>query len=164
MKITVGENDICNTCKYENPLICTMAGCQLTAKDCPAEYSDVFLDDTRNISDCRCYNAKAKKKQSVKEPIVIPDEILSAFQEFKKMRQKIKAPLTDIAVRRLLNRLNELAPNNYTLQNEMLLNSVDNCWKGVFLPNNSSSKDKLQSKPSYNMEEIKRRAMENTEI
>lgn len=161
MKISIGENDICKTCVYKNPLRFSLAGYRLKENDCLAGIDDIFLDDTVNISDCKCYKRKSKTK---KADVVIPDEIVSAYREFKEMRQKIKAPLTAQAERRLFNRLNELAPNNYVLQNEMLFNAVDNCWKTVYLPNNLKSKDKLQSKPSYDLEKIKRNAMFNTEI
>lgn len=152
MKINIGKNDICYTCQFGKQT------------ECDAGIDDVFLDDTGNICDCKCYEAREKKKNTSKQKVTIPDEILPEYQAFKEMRQKIKKPLTDIAAIRLINRLNELAPDNYELQKEMLLNSVDNCWKTVYLPKTSKSQDKLQSKPSYDLDEIKRRMMNNTEI
>lgn len=52
MKINIGKNDICYTCR------------QGKQTECSAGVDDIFLDDTRNISDCRCYVAKEKKAKS----------------------------------------------------------------------------------------------------
>lgn len=69
MKIVMGENDICKTCKYKNPLIFLITGIPPSEGDCPVPPGDIFSDDTVNISDCKCYQAKSKGKKSV-NPIV----------------------------------------------------------------------------------------------
>ncbi|MDE6469738.1 MAG: hypothetical protein K2L19_01775 [Eubacterium sp.] len=159
MKITIGENDICNTCKYKHPLISITAGCQLTEKDCPAEYSDVFLDDTRNISDCRCYTAKktrAKSKIFVKPTV----EEIAEYVDEKGYEYTNPQAFYDY----------------YESVNWYRGKTKITCWKKAVSGWNErqkgwhtekiakEKKDKLQSKPSYDMEEIKKRAMENTEI
>jgi len=114
-----------------------------------------------------------KDKESKVKPdrfkTLVPEEIWSEFKEFEEMRRKKKAPLSEGTVTRLIKRLNMLAPGDYSLQKEMLIRSADNCWKTVFLPNSSNfcskrSDERLQNKPSYDLEKIKRDAMNNTDI
>lgn len=129
MKINIGKNDICYTCQQGKKI------------ECDAGVDDVFIDDIGYICDCKCYQSKKKKT-------VIPDEILSEFKDFKEMRIKRKKPLTERAVTRLLNRLEELAPGNYEAQREMLLNAVDHCWDTVYpLKENNSSPTHQCSNP-----------------
>ena len=64
--------------------------------------------------------------------VVAPEPISEAFNEFVKMRKTIKKPLTDGAAKRLFTRLEKLAPGNYPLQNDILNQSTDHCWLGVF--------------------------------
>ena len=59
------------------------------------------------------------------------EPLKSAINEFVKMRKTIKAPLTDNALKLMLNKLDKLAANDdYKV---LILNqSIMNCWKGIY--------------------------------
>lgn len=178
MKITIGANDICKTCKYKRPLICIITGSPPTAADCPANHEDVFFDDTRNLSDCKCYAEKAKgRSKKSTNPLVA--EIVEYLNI--KAEKKYRAT-TGTTVEFINGRLSE----GYTLDDfKKVIDIKVSEWKGdpkmeqylcpqtLFRPGNFEKyinqreikpKDKVQSKPSYDLEAVKRRAMENTEI
>lgn len=163
MKIIIGENDTCKTCQYKNPL------------DCEAEYDDIFFDDAKNISDCKCYKAKTKVKKSV-NPLVA--EIVAYLN--LKTGKKFRAT-TGTTIEFINGRLRE----GYTFDDfKKVIDIKVSEWKEtdfdkylnpetLFRPGNFEKyvnqreikpKDKLQSPPSYDMEKIKRDAMYNTEI
>ena len=50
---------------------------------------------------------------------------------FREMRKSIKKPLTERAEQMILNRLSELATNEYQ-QIEILNQSIMNCWQNVY--------------------------------
>lgn len=54
------------------------------------------------------------------------------WREFVQMRKSIKSPLTDGAIKRSLNKLEELAPKDIAKQKQILAQSCDNTWKGLF--------------------------------
>ncbi len=73
-----------------------------------------------------------KEKNIKKENFSIPPEIEEAFRGFSEMRQKIKKPLTDRAKKMAIRKLQELAPNDYRTQAEILDQSTMQCWQGLF--------------------------------
>jgi hypothetical protein len=80
----------------------------------------------------------------------------SAMSEFKKMRVKMKAPLTDYAEKLLMSELEKLAPNDLDLQVKILEQSISKSWRGVFAlksdksyPNNSLSSPTEGVKEGY---------------
>lgn len=73
-----------------------------------------------------------KEKNIKKESFSIPPEIAEAFAGFVEMRQKIKRPMTDRAKKMALNKLQELAPNDYLTQTRILDQSTLHCWQGLF--------------------------------
>lgn len=73
-----------------------------------------------------------KEKNIKKESFSAPPEIADAFAGFAEMRQKIKKPLTDRAKKMALNKLQELAPNDYPMQIQILDQSTMQCWQGLF--------------------------------
>ena len=64
--------------------------------------------------------------------VEVPNPIADTFKEFVRMRKIIKKPLTEYAAKRVLAKLEKLAPGDYQLQNEILNQSIDNSWQGVF--------------------------------
>lgn len=85
-------------------------------------------------------NIKERKKEYKKESSTY-DEILSevaseelreTYLDFIKMRQLIKSPMTDRALRNLIKKVNELEPNSIERQIKVLEQSILNNWKGVF--------------------------------
>lgn len=59
------------------------------------------------------------------------DEFNFIFKEFRKMRNKIRKPMTDFAEKRLLIRLKSLSENDKT-QIEIMLQSIDGPWSNVY--------------------------------
>ena len=59
------------------------------------------------------------------------DLLVEAIKDFIKMRSTIKKPLTDRALKTLLNKLDNIA-NDDLEKVEILENSIMNCWQGVF--------------------------------
>lgn len=91
------------------------------------------LPTTKEIKNKEYINkVEIKEKNIKKENFVIPSEIAEAFEGFAEMRQKIKKPLTDRAKKMALNKLQELAPNDYPMQIQILDQSTMQCWRGLF--------------------------------
>lgn len=95
-------------------------------------------------------NKKDKKKESLKysdDP-----ELESAIMDFIDMRRKIKAPMTDKAIKLLLSRLDKMTDQN-SVKAMILEQSIVNSWKSVYPlktegDNNSSNRGNKQFKRS----------------
>ena len=61
------------------------------------------------------------------------------------MRNKIKKPVTQRALKGILNKLDKIALNDYE-KIEILENSIMNCWQGVFEIKKEAHKGAYQSK------------------
>lgn len=61
MKINIGKNDICYTCRQGRQI------------ECDAGEDDVFIDDIGYICDCKCYSKRKKQSATFKKPTA--DEI-----------------------------------------------------------------------------------------
>lgn len=112
-------------------------------------------------------NPQSKVKESkVKESkAIIVDDLKEAWQAFAEMRNRIRKPMTNYAAELIIKKLDKLAPNDYAKQKEILLKSVENGWASVYpLNENKAQPQKLQSKPSYDLERIKNDALSNTDI
>ena len=89
-------------------------------------------------------NTLYKHKQKLKQKSVSDDtpekcalnslsgEVLEAFRGYMDYRKSIGAAMTDRAVQLAVNRLNELAPGNPSVQVAIINQSVLNGWKGLF--------------------------------
>lgn len=89
-----------------------------------------------NINNTK-YIYKGSKKSSPYQPKISSimetktAEFKEAFSEFRDMRVKIKKPMTDGAVYRMLQRLDKLAKDQ-DKQIQILLQSVDRNWQDVY--------------------------------
>lgn len=83
---------------------------------------------------------KSENKHDLQLPIFIDKNL---FEDFIKMRTKIKKPLTDKAKELLIKDLIKFENNKIGNANIALENSIKSCWQGVFEP-----KAINQSKPS----------------
>ena len=106
---------------------------------------------------------KKERKKDTAQNAASYDEILSEIEndnlretylDFIKMRQLKKSPMTDRALKSLIKRVNELAPNNIDRQIKVLEQSILNNWQGVFpLKDENGVKDSAgienDSKPRY---------------
>lgn len=76
-----------------------------------------------------------RKKESYDDIIneLCDNEMLKeTMYEFIKMRQLIKKPLTDYALRRILAKLEEISGGDLEQKIEILAQSITNNWQGVF--------------------------------
>ena len=60
------------------------------------------------------------------------EELNDAFKDFIKMRNKIKKPMTDNAIKRAINNLNKLAGTDDDLAIQIVNQSVDHCWQDFY--------------------------------
>lgn len=101
-------------------------------------------------------NTKDKKKERKKTTSY--DEILSTVEddslkdlylEYIKMRKLIKSPMTDRALTMLINKVNELEPNNINRQKQLLETAIMNNWKSVYPLKNSEKQPEPQEPKKY---------------
>ena len=112
------------------------------------------------------YDNKAIRKEREKEK-----ELENAISQFIDFRKKIKKPMTDHAVELLRKKLDELADND-TDKIKILEQSVLHGLTGVYALDrpqpaanrNKANKDNVGFEPSYDMDKIKERIKDNTDI
>ena len=94
-------------------------------------------------------NKKEKEKKTNIDKIIEAytknDLLVEAIKDFIKMRSTIKKPLTDRALKGILNKLDNFT-NNDLDKIEILENSIMNCWQGVFELKNKKVPTKLDTK------------------
>lgn len=98
-------------------------GCQMVAERLPQDRLD-----------------KVSKDKNSKEEISYfgDTEIDSLFEEFLRIRKKLKAENSDIAVTRLVNKINDLSNGDKQTAMDIIGQSIENSWKGVFPVKNSN--------------------------
>lgn len=74
----------------------------------------------------RIKNKELRNKTDVPVPL---KEIINLYSEH---RAKLKAPLSDHAIKLTLNKLERLSPNDYQTQISIVEQSIERGWKGVF--------------------------------
>lgn len=90
-------------------------------------------------------NKKERKKESTYDAIInelVFEEVKPTIYEFIKMRKLIKKPLTDFALKKVLNKLNKLSLDPQT-QISILEKSIMNNWQDIYEP-------KAETKPVQN--------------
>lgn len=94
--------------------------------------------DTGTVSDSITVKKNSRKKNS---KIYYPnDEKLNqAFLDFMDMRKKIKKPMTDNAITRMMNKLEKLSGGDNDLAIKILNQSTDFCWQDVYALKTDSS-------------------------
>lgn len=88
-------------------------------------------------------NVKPAQSESIKSAMPLSFPFLSfpipsfldknTLNDFCEMRKRIKKPLTEVAVPRLINKLTKLHKEGYDV-NAILDESIQNSWQGVFPP------------------------------
>lgn len=81
--------------------------------------------------------SKKERKKSTYDDILgefdISDkDLIDAIYDFIKMRKMIKKPMTDRALRMVINKIRDIAPNDIKTQIKILEQSIMNSWQGVF--------------------------------
>ena len=94
---------------------------------------------------------KASKGKIKKKAVYFPqdDKLNEAFCDFVEMRKKIKSPLTERAITRAKNKLNELSSDNNDLAIQIIEQSVFNCWKDFYPLKNNAPQGKAQTQQEY---------------
>ena len=98
-------------------------------------------------------NKKEKKKTDL--DILINEYTSNSFLQetiidFMKMRKSIKKPVTERALKGILNKLDKLATTD-DIKIKILENSIENCWQGVFpLKDNFSNYNSNKHKDNNN--------------
>ena len=74
---------------------------------------------------------KTLSKERAKESL-LSTALQDAVNAFKEMRQKMRKPMTPLAVDLLVQKLQKLAPGDEQKQIAMLMQSIENGWTGVY--------------------------------
>lgn len=74
-----------------------------------------------------------------------PPEMVPALRDFTEMRQAIKAPMTPRALELLITKLNRLSAGDTNTAIEILNQSIENGWKGVY---------ELKAKPQLDKNDV----------
>ena len=104
--------------------------------------------DTLEVLNTSNKKEKENKKSNIDkiiEAYTKNDLLVEAIRDFIKMRSTIKKPLTDRALKGILNKLDNFT-NNDLDKVEILENSIMNCWQGVFELKNKKVPTKVDTK------------------
>ena len=104
--------------------------------------------NTLKVRDISNKKEKENKKSNIDkiiEAYTKNDLLVEAIRDFIKMRSTIKKPLTDRALKGILNKLDTFATNDLD-KIEILENSIMNCWQGVFELKNKKVPTKVDTK------------------
>lgn len=99
----------------------------LLSGQCPTDIRDKILDIDIDIN-------KKEKITTIDKLIkeyTTNDNLIETLKDFVKMRKAIKKPLTDRALKGILNKLDKLSENE-DIKIKILEQSIENCWAGVF--------------------------------
>ena len=61
-------------------------------------------------------------------------ELVELYQQYIQMREDIKAPLTPLGLKKLIDRCERLSKHNVRVQKILLETAIINNWKNVYLP------------------------------
>lgn len=134
-----------NLSKYHNDLFIQFKNEELTLEEAEkvAKGRKRSQGDTKvakvavNVNDNVNVNVNVNKNNNVKEKDkkeIIPDYIKAdLWNEFLTIRLKLKAVNSDLAIKGILNKLERWNAKGHDA-NDMILNSIENSWKGVFEP------------------------------
>ena len=104
--------------------------------------------NTLKVRDISNKKEKENKKSNIDkiiEAYTKNDLLVEAIRDFIKMRSTIKKPLTDRALKGILNKLDTFATNDLD-KIEILENSIMNCWKGIFELKNKKVPTRVDTK------------------
>ena len=89
------------------------------------------------------------KNEKKEKNIILPDFIKAdLWSEFLAMRKKLKAPNTEMALNRILKKLEAFEQQNIGNGTLSIENSIENGWKGVFEPKQQNT-TKTNSNDSF---------------
>lgn len=82
-------------------------------------------------TEAKASKEKTPPKGGAKES-TLSFELRQAVDEFKAMRSRMRKPMTELAVKLLLKRLDKLAQGDEQKMVAMLMQSIENGWSGVY--------------------------------
>lgn len=95
--------------------------------------NNISLDNTNNNT----IDKKERKKESTYETLINDlienEEVKATIYEFIKMRKLIKKPLTDFALKKIINKLLKIS-SDPTVQIAVLEKSINNNWLDIYEP------------------------------
>lgn len=111
---------------------------------CTSRAPRVHLTCTNNnVKNVKNDNNVNKKEKN--DLLILPDWLdLKLWAEYKKHRQKLKAPMTDYAEKLALNKLEKFVSQGFSAD-EIIKQSIDSGWKGFF-----PLKNNIQNNNSFN--------------
>jgi hypothetical protein len=104
--------------------------------------AEIEVSDAEKGAESTQSKGKKRKVNNIKNIICdysSNEELQSAIEDFINMRKQIKKPMTDRAVILLLKNLDKLATNDST-KIEVLNQSIQNSWQGIFELKDNNSK------------------------
>lgn len=75
------------------------------------------------------------------------DQINITYGEFKKMRTRIKKPMTELAEKRVIEKLKKISSDNIQLAINVLEQSIVKCWSDLYPLKEESGKIKAEMNP-----------------
>ena len=93
----------------------------------------VITEDQERIKEKVCTNVHTeKKKERMTVPLEADERVKAAFEDFSRMRKRIKKPMTDLAVSRKWTLLERLSNGDPDLAVKILEQSTDACWQDLY--------------------------------
>lgn len=65
------------------------------------------------------------------------EQLIELYKQYIRVRENMKAPLTDLGLEKLIERCERLSKNNVRVQKAILEAAIINNWKNVYLPRES---------------------------
>lgn len=91
-----------------------------------------WKESSKEINDNDIHNDNDNDSIVGYDTSTIRPRFVETLKDFEEMRKKIKKPMTEKAKALLLERLQELAPDNEDMQIKILEQSIVNCWQSVY--------------------------------
>ena len=122
--------------------------------DCIQDVSILDTQDRLELGEVKSGKDSVGKDNKAENPLdVLSEGVRSAFEDFAKMRKtKLKKPMTDNAVKRMLNKLISLSTDE-SIQIAILNQSEDNCWLDIYPLKTDKPKQQKGSNPFLDMVE-----------
>lgn len=123
-----------------------------TFKKCKADSQNLKESNTkRNTTNNTDKKDKKERKTGYDEILsaIAIDDLRELYLEYIKMRKMIKAPMTDRALKLLINKVNDLEPHSIERQKKLLEIAIMNNWKSVY-PLKDNDKPQFKQTNAHN--------------
>lgn len=143
---------------YKEYLLLDFDKCDINSKN--VDINSLNVDINSNNADSGTQRkVKKRREEEIRENINddsieksdIPEEVQAVLNEFIQNRKQMKSPMTNLAIKKLVNNLKKLG-NSKEEQIMILERSITNGWKGIF-PLDEKDKQKLKKEIRKNKPE-----------